>query len=62
VLVVPTEAELARVASVLTAKGIAFVAIHEDQPPWKDQLMALGLAPGRKEVVGRWVSHLPLLK
>lgn len=62
VLAVPTESELARVADLLERKDIAFVAIREPDPPWSGQLMALGCRPGEKGVVGRWLSHLPLLR
>lgn len=56
------ELHLALVAERLRARGIAFVAIHESDAPYAGALMALGLAPGRKEQLRRHLSSLPLLR
>lgn len=62
VLHVPDEAALRRIADTLSREGVAFVAIEEDDEPYAGALMALGLAPARKEDVRRHLSQLPLLK
>ncbi len=62
VLTTPDEAALHAVAVRLEAAGISFVRIEEPDAPYLGQLMALGVRPGRKEVVGRPLSSLPLLK
>ena len=62
VLAVPDEASLARLADRLRKSGVAFVEVREPDDPWANALMALGLAPGRKEVLRKHLSMLPLLK
>jgi hypothetical protein len=62
VLTVRDELALALLADRLHAGGVSFVRIHEPDPPYDGALMALGLVPGRKEVLRRYLSALPLLK
>jgi peptidyl-tRNA hydrolase len=62
VLAVPDEVSLAREEARLRAAGVALTAVHEPDPPYHGQLMALGLHPRRKEVLRRHVASLPLLK
>lgn len=62
VLAVPNEQALEKVAATLHARCVDLVEIHESDPPWSGQLMALGLAPKNKEVLRRYVSSLPLLR
>jgi hypothetical protein len=62
VLSVPDEPALRREAMRLRARGADFVAIVEEDAPYAGALMALGLRPGRKEVLRRHVSSLPLLR
>jgi hypothetical protein len=62
VLGVPDEQALEAVAKRLSLAGIEFVRVVEDDPPFHGQLMALGCKPGRKEVIGRSLSGLPLLR
>jgi hypothetical protein len=62
VLVVPDESALKAVAARLELARVPCKRIIEDDPPYMGQLMAIGCVPGRKEVVGRYLSSLPLLK
>jgi hypothetical protein len=62
VLGVPDEKALIAISARLTLAGIAHKRIFEDAEPYKHQLMAIGCAPGRKEVVGRVLRGLKLLK
>ena len=62
VLGVPDEAALLGEEARLRAAGAALVAIREPDAPFFGALMALGLRPGRKEVLRKLVSSLPLLK
>jgi hypothetical protein len=62
VLAVATERLLVQAADVLRQKGIAFTAVFEPDAPFDGAMMAIGLEPGRKEVVGKHVSGFPLLK
>jgi hypothetical protein len=61
-LIVPDEPALRSVAARLRLAGVAFAPIVESDAPWTGQLMALGLVPGRKESLRRFVSSLPLLR
>lgn len=61
-LSVADESALAREAERLRARGVSFVEIREDAPPYEGALMALGLEPGRREELRRHVSSLPTLK
>lgn len=62
VLTVPDEPALAGLAARLACAGVAFVRVEEPDAPYHGQLMVLGLAPVRKEVVRRTLSSLPLLR
>jgi hypothetical protein len=62
VLTVPDELALAILADRLEAAGIALARVHEEDPPHCGALMALGIAPGRKEALRRHLSCLPLLR
>jgi hypothetical protein len=61
VLAAEGESALAAVRDKLTRAGIAHVAIREPDSPWNGSLMAIGVAPGRKEVLRKFLSSLPLL-
>lgn len=60
-LAVPDEAALEQLARRLARAGVAHVRCAEPDAPWCGQLMSIGLAPGRKEVLRRHVGGLPLL-
>ncbi|HTQ43920.1 MAG TPA: hypothetical protein VMI75_14260 [Polyangiaceae bacterium] len=62
VLAVAGEDALAAVERSLERAGVAHVAIREPDAPWNGALMAIGVEPGRKEALRRWLSSLPLLK
>jgi len=59
---VPDEAALRTLAKRLTLAGVAFVRIEEPEAPYLGALMSIGVRPGRKEVLRRHFSSLPLLK
>jgi hypothetical protein len=61
-LSVADESSLSREADRLRARGVSFVEIRENDPPYEGALMALGLVPGRREDLRRHVSSLPTLK
>ncbi len=61
-LMVRDESHLRAEAARLEARGADCVRIVENQGPYAGQLMALGLRPGRKEVLRKLVSSLPLLR
>lgn len=56
------EAALASVSSRLRDRGVPLTEVREPNAPYDGALMALGLAPARKEVLRRLVSSLPLLR
>ena len=60
VLAVANEAQLAHEADRLEARGVALVRVYE--PDRNNELMAVGLRPGRKEALRRMLSCLPLLR
>lgn len=62
VLSVPNELELARAADRLERVGVQITRIHEPDAPHDNALMAIGLAPGRKESLRKHLSCLPLLR
>lgn len=62
VLAVPTERAIVQLADRLRLAGVPFVSIFEPDAPFDGALMALGLAPGRKEVLRRHLSSIPLLR
>jgi hypothetical protein len=59
---VPDEVALRAVAARLELARVPCVRIVEVDTPYEGQLMAVGLVPARKEVVGRYLSSLPLLR
>jgi peptidyl-tRNA hydrolase len=60
VLAVENEVELLALDARLAAQGVARRAIRE--PDMGDQMTAIGLVPGPKSQVGRWVSSIPLYR
>ncbi len=58
----PNEAALAAEADRLEQRGVQVVRINEPSPPWNGALMALGIAPGRKDALRRHLSSIPKLK
>jgi hypothetical protein len=62
VLTAPDEGALLCVAARLKLVGIRLAEVREPDAPWNNQLMAIGVIPARREVVGRYVSSLPLLR
>lgn len=62
VLVARDELHLALVATELDRRGIACARVREPDAPWNGALMAVGVAPGRREVLRRALSSLPLLR
>lgn len=62
VLTVPDERALVKLADELRRADVAFTAIFEPDPPHDNAMMAIGLAPARKESLKRHLSALPLLK
>lgn len=59
VLAVPDELSLLVIADRLTKVGIKFIEVHEPDPPHNGALMAIGVVPGLRSVVGRYLSDLP---
>jgi hypothetical protein len=59
---VPDEAALRNVAAKLSSAGIRHVPIVESDHPYGGQLVAIGCAPARKEVLRRVLSSLPLVR
>lgn len=62
VLAVPDEAALQQLADELYVNAVPHVVIVETDGPHAGQAMAIGLRPGRKEVLRRSLSSLPLLR
>lgn len=62
ILGVPSESALEAVSAALTLAGTPFVRVTESDAPYSGQLMALGVVPGRKEMVGRALRGLKLLR
>jgi hypothetical protein len=59
---VPDEAALDVLSRRLSWAGVDHVRVVEPDAPWLGQLMAIGVPPGRKEVVGRPFSSLSKLR
>jgi hypothetical protein len=55
-------AHLAEIAKRLENASIPFVRVVEDGPPYVGELLAIGVRPGPKSVVGRPLSDLPLVR
>jgi len=62
VLAAKGETHLEAIRAKLEEAGIPHTAIREPDTPWNGALMAIGLRPGKKEVLKRYLSSLPLLK
>lgn len=62
VLAARDAADIERIAGFLEERGVALVRVHEPDPPWNGQLMALGIPLGRKEDLRRHLSAFPLLR
>jgi peptidyl-tRNA hydrolase len=60
VLAVEDESELLALDARLAAQGVAKRAIRE--PDMGNSMTAIGLVPGPKSQVGRWVSSIPLYR
>lgn len=55
-------AHLAEIALKLTNADLPFVRVVEDSPPYRGELLAIGVQPGPRHVVGRPLSDLPLVR
>lgn len=62
VLSVENERALVHLADRLRVAGVKFVSVFEPDPPYLGAMMAIGLVPARKEVVGKHLSQLRLLR
>jgi peptidyl-tRNA hydrolase len=56
------EGDLRALAERLKRAGLAHHLIHEPDPPFFGQLMAIGLEPNYKSKFRRYLSNLPLIK
>jgi len=54
--------EMMDLARALEAAGIGYVRVHEPDEPWRGALMAIGVVPSSRELVRRFVAHLPLVR
>ena len=61
-LTAPDEAALWRLAHTLRQHRVEHRCIIEVDSPYAGQLLAIGIAPRRKEEVRRYLSALPLLR
>jgi hypothetical protein len=59
---VETEKELRVLADKLGAKDVPIHRVEESTGKYAGQLMALGIAPGPKNLRGKYLSTLPLLR
>jgi hypothetical protein len=62
VLSVPDASALEALRVRLEAAHVPHVAIREPDAPWNNALMSIGLVPGRKEILRRYLSSIPLLR
>lgn len=62
VLMVPDEVALVAVVRELEKSGVACRRIVESDHPYVGQTMAVGVCPGRKEILRKHFSSLPLLR
>lgn len=62
VLAASNELELKSIRKLLFARGVDHVAIHEPDPPYHGQLMAIGVVPKKKSQVYPHLSSIPLLR
>ena len=56
------EAELQALSENLFYAGIKHKRIIENDAPWTGQLMAIGIPPGKRSVLKRFLSKYPTLK
>lgn len=61
-LAAESEIHLAAIERQLITKNIDHVAIREPDAPWDGALMAIGIAPGDRRIIGKEVSRLPLVR
>lgn len=61
-LAVSGEQELVNLRKRLRDKGVPHSPVFEPDDPWNNSLMAIGIAPGLRSVVGKEVRHIPLLR
>ncbi len=61
-LVCRTEAELQALSERLFYAGIKHKRIVESDAPFTGQLMALGVPPGKRSELRRYLSSVPLLR
>jgi len=47
---------------LLEAQGVPHRAIRENDPPYSGELMAIGIQPGERSKLKRYVSSLSLLR
>lgn len=62
VLTVKSEKELQEVFGILEVNKVDFTPIYEPDPPWNNQLMALGLKPILRNAGRKFLSCLPSYK
>ncbi len=62
VLSVAGERELVMLADRLRAGGVGFTAVFESDPPHSNQLMAIGVRPGRRSKLRKFFSSVPLYR
>jgi hypothetical protein len=56
------EGALRAMAERLERAGLRHHLVHEPDPPYNGQLMAIGLEPGYKSQFRKLLSNLPLIK
>jgi hypothetical protein len=56
------ERALLTVADRLSAAGVGHVLIRESDSPFCGQAMAIGVRPGRRSQLKKYLSSLPLLR
>lgn len=56
------EQHLRDIADRLTAQGIEHTLIEENDAPHAGEATAIGIKPGRRSTLKRYVSSLPLLR
>lgn len=61
-LAVPDEPALIALGRRLGAAGVAFKGIREPDAPYDNALMALGIVPGRRSELRKFLSDVPLFR
>jgi hypothetical protein len=56
------EKKLLKLEKKLISKGVYHLAVREPMAPWNGQLMAIGLVPGDREIMGYHLSDFEMLK